>query len=149
MEESGIASDKLIDQKMKQWTKDGYVKKEATKIFREMSTIVKLARKWNLMETVAEEFKRTVITTPGLYEKLEAELPPKEKGKPQVHPMVFDIMRKMVIKGLLSEATVTEVEPTDRDERSHVHLSEARKATQSTTLTDAENLRSAHNIKNT
>ena len=144
IEKSGIASKKLIDQKMNQWKKNGYIEKETEGAFKEITTIVNLAKKWGLIETIAEEFKRTVIYTPGLYEKLKAELPPEEemKGGPNIHPMAFDIMKKIVIEELLSETTVTEIEPTDRDEREYEQLPEAVEATQSTTLTDAESLRS-------
>ena len=132
MMNSGIASKELVDQKIQNWTKDKYIENESKDMLKEMITVINLARKWNVLETIAQEYRHKVITTPGLLEKLKSELPPGDKSG--IHPLVYEMIKKTVAKGLLSTAIITEIEPTDRDESRNKFLPEAVKATQVTTL---------------
>lgn len=134
IQDSGIASKQLINQKIKNWTKDGYIKKETERLLTELTTVINLAQKWNILDTIIYEFRNKVLTTPGLYEKLNSEIPPTKKGEPRIHPMIYEMIKRTVAKGLLSSAIITEVEPTDRDDEEHEILPEAMKATQSTVL---------------
>ena len=132
---SGFSSKKLADQKIKEWTKDGYIKQRATNMFIEGKTLIKFAQKYDILNTILHEFTNKISATPGLYQKMRDEIGPDQDIRR--HPMIYDLIKRTVAKTLLSSAIITEIEPTDRDEREKEMSSEALKATKSRLFTES------------
>ena len=92
----------IINKQIEEWKKQGRFKNDAIYSISEAILVQKLAKIWDLFEPTKKEFKKILMTNKRLQEII------KKDQENIMHPILFGMIRKVVVQRITLEANIKE-----------------------------------------